>query len=733
MDTTEDTTEVQEAAARLLFTALPQRVIEDTERLLRYRDRLIFPIRSETGCPIIQGCAKGTLKKYNYYLKQLAQFSLLVGCDQTGLLLFRELCPDMPGPVVASTLCSFLSYKCSDTGELILHHRTGEFVINCQTNEPIRADGAWNCPSTLQSCLTAIAKTHNLYPDLLGDQLKYSSACSECLANYRRNLNTGEASPPRPCRTCALVYNRAQVLPRGFVLSDPEVTTHVIKMRNNLKGHQRSGCIQLLPKDVRQIRLYLLHACPGDQTKCLQNLQVYCMMLVGINLFLRSEELLELKFSSFVPAYTAFHRTNKRIQWLVFKVKGKTDDHEHYLRLWANSCHPELCPVNHLLIYIAMSGRTDGFLFPSFQTPDGKFEYDKFLDIMKNLCTEVIHYKNQPRRFGTHILRKTAYLFAIFGVMESYGSNGIVATTTSNNCVDGISLANIMSSARHKSVVNAQTYAMDAVNHFQGIQTCGDPVLRDLNAYRQWHPIHVGFTALLERLTPHSVFLNKPLQFSAKWFYESRLHLTRDNTVLEAISSACNTVSNQYPSDALHELHKYITANFTPTPQQAATIKGYLEVIAGQCALQNESPIKSESAVEKIVSPPLEQRPSQGSSTTTTSTSLSPPKNHYGTVRLEFRFDPQWLQLDLQAQVKMLVNCSQIPCKQLTNSARTFYYQTALPISRCIKNCFGNNIQQFIDHLQEDLGIAKIRKGKAHKHKCPQCLQRAASTGTTST
>jgi integrase len=502
-------------------------------------------------------------------------------------------------------------------------------------------------------------------------------------------------------------------------------------MKKKMSGDERKDCIQLLPADVRLIRAHLLYLCPGIRTRSLENLQVYCMMLVGINLFLRPEELLQLKFSDLAPAYTGFNSVTNKIDWLVFTVNGKTDDHDHYLRLWANPCHPELCPVIHLLVYIAMSCRTDGFVFPSFDNPNRIFKYDKFLDILDFLCTkviiEVINHDNQPRRFGPHILRKTAYLFAIFGVMENHGFHADGTPIT--QCADGFGLTDIMTSARHKSLQNARTYAFDAVSNFSASKQSSESPYSNL--YKQWQPIHVSDLTYLERLTAHSVVKNKPLQFLAKWFYERRLFLTPEYSVLDsvrkAVDCASNTVTYQSPSDAFQNLQKYVSTNLPP--QQVATINGYMKQIAVQFTIQNASPINMEAPAQEIVPTLQDQQQAQGTTSSTT-TSLSSPrkirKHRYGTVTLDFRFGAQWLELDLLTQVNKLVGCYKIPTDQLTNSARVFYYQTAVPIARCINSCFDNDIQRFIDHLQES-GITKIRKGKAHKYKCPRCLQLAAS------
>jgi hypothetical protein len=276
-----------------------------------------------------------------------------------------------------------------------------------------------------------------------------------------------------------------------------------------------------------------------------------------------------------------------------------------------------------------------------------------------------------------------------------------------------------MISARHKSIQNASTYAMDAVNNFMAIQQSSES--RNMNSFKVWQPIHVSSLLLLERITPHSVFKNKPIQYLAKWFFQKRLHLTPANSVVEAVTCASNTVTYQSPGDAFEQLEKFMSAQLPP--QALATASGYMKQIAIQCALGNTPPDIAESPVEEIV-PTTED---QG--TTITTASLSSPTNvrkRYGTVTLDFRLDSNWWNLDLFTQVNMLVECVKIPSKQLTNSAKNFSYTTATPIARCIHHCFDSNIQRFIDHLQES-GITKIRKGKKNQHTCPQCLLLASS------
>jgi hypothetical protein len=712
------------AAARITHTELPRSATltaEDSNRLLNYRNRQPFPLRTEGSVPSITCGAPLTLRKYNLALKQLSQFCLLVRCDQSSLLLSRDVCPDMPPPIVPSTLCAFLSYKILKTGEFVTHHLTGTTVADYH-GDLIRADGGWNCSTNLEAATSAIKRLCNLYPSLLGEGVPYQAACPLCISRYSQQQNdpTTRTSVPQPCTQCSVLHGQtAQIIPKGCVLNDEGVKQHIQMLKIQMKDHVRRGCIQLMPSDVRHIRDHLLHLRPGERCISLNNLQIYCMFLVGINLFLRSEELLKLQFSDFVPDYTYFQGERMKIQCLVFQVQGKSDHQLQYLRLWANNSHPELCPVIHLLIYIAMSGRTEGFLFPSTDNANNIFDYSKFLDIVKRLCVDICGYDEQIRRFGTHILRKTAYLFAIFGTLTQHGAINF----THQNGFCGVTLTDIMASARHKSNQNAATYAQDCVTTYHSINLAGACSSRQTaNRYMEWNPIHSHTLLALERSTPGSLFVGKSLQFCAKWFYETKLRLTTATSVLSAVTSAANSVSltQQSTQNALQKLQAMMLAKFTP--EEVAVADVYLQQIATQNVIDSNTSTpssNSETAAQEILPIQQDQQPQTAIARTPSRPAKKQRIHHYGNVDLEFRLAGTWDNFDLTTQVERLVHCYTIPSKELTNAAKSFVSLTAAPIARCVEQCYKKDIPKFLIHLS-DLGITNIKKGKG-KYACTQC------------
>ncbi len=75
---------------------------------------------------------------------------------------------------------------------------------------------------------------------------------------------------------------------------------------------------------------------------------------------------------------------------------------------------------------------------------------------MKNLCKSQVDPERETSKFGTHTLRKTGYLFAVWG-------NGIIG--------------DIMNSARHKTVENAMRYYRDAGVLLQAAKDSGTSII----------------------------------------------------------------------------------------------------------------------------------------------------------------------------------------------------------------------------------------------------------------
>jgi hypothetical protein len=203
------------------------------------------------------------------------------------------------------------------------------------------------------------------------------------------------------------------------------------------------------------------------------------MVIMGIKLFARITELLSIRLEDFDPALMLLENKSCHVAALVVRILGKGGNY-HWLSVYADDEFPELCPIHALLLYISLSAITEGFLFPkcllrffcggddSSTESTGNagictvhYIYPTFIKKMKQLLTCTLCRKMGPRDiFGTHILRKTAYLFAIFGMLRQFG--GQVRN------VHDMLMTGIMESARHSYIsMNVRYYSRDACTRYE--------------------------------------------------------------------------------------------------------------------------------------------------------------------------------------------------------------------------------------------------------------------------
>lgn len=134
---------------------------------------------------------------------------------------------------------------------------------------------------------------------------------------------------------------------------------------------------------------------------------------------------------------------------MAVRIQGKTDTHPVILLLHRNDEFPSLCIVRQLLAWIAYSGYQVGTLFPTERGSLVPLPYKRFLAHAKAIALR-ISGRNGP--FGTHYLRKTAWLLAVWG-------NG--------QDVD------MMAASRHKTLKQASRYKQDAGTMLQIARNSG--------------------------------------------------------------------------------------------------------------------------------------------------------------------------------------------------------------------------------------------------------------------
>ena len=264
--------------------------------------------------------------------------------------------------------------------------------------------------------------------------------CDNCAAETLKHKND------RPYTGCILHTNNALLRSQGNVVNDSDVILHTKKCIEDKSDYKTKGNVALTPANLRALRVHLLAT--GD----LEDLQTYTMIICGSRLFLRAQELLSIQLVHFQKDLQQINPVDG-VRAITVRVKGKNDSAPVTLILYQDEEYPELCPVRHLLAYIKLAREIhpkffeSGFLFPNVDDENicGHVYYADFLCIIKHLVRDVLKRTSSTIIFGTHILRKTGYLLAIFGLL-----NAIKEKKTPEEFMNqgGLVNSNIMMSAR---------------------------------------------------------------------------------------------------------------------------------------------------------------------------------------------------------------------------------------------------------------------------------------------
>ena len=538
------------ALSSLLNDEIKQRGADGIEKFIRDHGLdAENPIRRLI--PGENGINEGTIADYCRRWAELKQFFILIGDYQSACLCDRVNCPSNPYPIKPESLCMYFSWKFGEKDELLTTYGSTDVQLDI-LGRAIMCENTWNAPTNLNKARAAVMALHNMYPGILDG--KFQNACDKC---QNANGGKGQLQPGQfgVWQSCMTHAGHPLIRPIGNVVTSPIVENHISYLKDEHADYEKKGATQLLPGEIRTLRNYLIGS--GD----LFNIQIYVMILLGIKLFLRADELLSLKLEDIVPRHCIIDGDTKCVSALCFRIKGKTDVSAAELMLFADDEYPEFCPVRHLLVYLHLLNFKGGYLFPtekeyttsSSKTFAGHMEYSSWLSIMKNLMTKVLHRdeKTQSVSVGTHTLRKTGYLFAIWGVISKQ----------TNHDVAQLNLADIMKGARHKSLNNAQTYSKDC-------GTLWECVLREkkesLHAVSKWRPIHVEQTASMNAIITDSVRWQKPIDQLSAWYVRDILGIQVEAggiTPQFMMNCALRNTAGKSPLEKLRELFGKLADN----------------------------------------------------------------------------------------------------------------------------------------------------------------------------
>ncbi|KAL7580469.1 hypothetical protein ACA910_004483 [Epithemia clementina (nom. ined.)] len=471
---------------------------------LHYNDAFQGVTRTSRG----SGKHTNTLKEYHDKYRELFKFSCILGDWRSACLFGRfddgsmRVCPSNPWPASPETITKYLYWKIGEVGTPLQYNN---YNVCDVYGKALTCVGQWSDPGNVDKVFSAVGALHRMYSDLKVNE--YTELCTECVCLNAASLNNSNAEAGSVWKSCASHQGSPRVRPLG----NPNYSRVLISAKAECKKslstqHIRKGNIRLLPGDIRNIRNYLWT--PGKP----YGIMLYTMILVGMSLFLRSDELLSINTAHFEQRGTIV--VEGLISSLVLFIQGKNDPRPIYMKLFRNDKCPEFCPVRHLLFYIEMLSLTapDGFLFFDKKTINKLFsgkithnkdlkglKYPAMLDEIKRViahCCPTI-YNNEFSIIGTHTIRKLAYLLAIWGVLSHLAQSELEATkqTTTKNGeatlnLPPVILSDITLAARHKDVMTASFYIQNVTMLFWSVREQGDV----LSAHRVsvWKNNYIG-------------------------------------------------------------------------------------------------------------------------------------------------------------------------------------------------------------------------------------------------
>jgi hypothetical protein len=463
---------------------------------------------------------------------------------------------------------------------------------------------------------------------------------------------------------------------------------------------------------VRQLRSFFVGA--GD----FESLQTYVLLLIGIKLFLRAEEVLtitlDFNFDADTQRYQIIHPG--QIRSIAIRVKGKNDPVPCTLVLHCDDECPCFCPVRHLLVYIKMLGWKGGYLFPpkadlaAATGGDGMFDqhvtYSTWLAKMKGLMKNVLgRTVGGETTLGTHTLRKTGYLFAIWGCLK------VLPNVHESKDFPDLLLSAILSSARHQSIQNAKAYARDATTLFE---LCQRERHSELHVVSRWLPNMIITHTSAESITVPSRHLQKPLPELASWYFEVVLGLVNDRSL--SISRAINMAVAVEPQLESKERFLKMVQQHFPPGELAAGLSLFhrtmeTTVLAGMSPLPPpcNNPLKLNAS-------PVD--PQDGGN--------NPKKRQRGEGKASFLEGYNKIRFlgsnkDKVATIVDFYKRADLRPSQFPEKERAWWFKNCSYVGWCVETCHAGNQEAFLTAIGG-------KKFHSSTYRCPECFQSKPST-----
>jgi hypothetical protein len=666
------------------------------------------PIRIIGGEAGTDDVKEDTIDRYCSVWNSLYKFCLLIQDYESALIFNEKLRPRNPLPVSHVTLRLYIQFTTKEEGEVLSHPDTCQ-PCNDLFGKEMKCIGRYTSPKSLEQCKAAVTTLYSFFKSTRGAYR--DGECKACIALQAKAVEKKE----RFINGCDEHISDPDVRRKGNSTEEPGFKMDVTKYKTYAKEHySQKGNFQFTPGEVRACRNFLLSR---NNPMCFM---LYVMMLMGIKLFLRVNEVLKMRVEHFKICYFLFD-DNGTIRGMCVLVNGKTDKTWVPLMIWRDDENPEFRLLRHLLAWIKIAGIKDGgYLFPhpnDFGKGEGVYErsadYDWFLGWMKYLVFDILG-KDKDRLsifhiIGTHILRKTAYLFAVFGCKMFPVKNDPLRKDALN--ADSIDRSDILAGARHLDIKCICRDVLDAGTLYSGLKRTGN---LDDHRVSPWEPIHVSTHASWEQRCTNSTRFQVPLATLASKFAESDLGITpsmqNGKTVGQVLSLFIQQITVYKPDETLQQKLEASLASHVKDNESRNELMQLIDKMFQERLRSANVPSYFSSAERPL----LVQACQQSAGTIHPPSPKRQKKENDIEIRKHFAAATVADKLDILLKVEETMPSE---FKNLTRGARR-WYERAKPILICFDDCCKKDKATFLgEYKKKNLAISTFKcfKGEVHK------------------
>ena len=460
---------------------------------------------------------ESSIQRYEQIWRGLRDFCFLMGDYQSAMILCREQCPADPPAVALGTAVKYLRFRYLEKGETVKDPFTDE-VVKDRHGNVLKSRGDWNASSSSGLLRSALSKVHSHYDSTKGE---YMEECVACKKIPLEDICKGHGCAKHP----GLPHHRR----RGCVTKHKKFKDEVAKAMEYCEIHYEArSTYAFLPEQLRDIREY----CLSQNTHFM--LMMWTMVIVGVKLFLRIDEVITMKVEDFKQQH--FVVTADNVEGLCVEIFGKKERKAKPFYVWDDKDCPEFDAAKAILLWLAVSGIESGYMFPTpdhlkakSKDPSDHFPYKSMLTMMKKFVFDILgEDKDDPlmmsRIVGTHMLRKTAFLIASWGLTQA----GRFHKAGDQRKLLDIDQAALLLSARHDCVTTMMNYLSDSPTMKALIERI-DP-LHPKHMVGRWNPIHMRTLHQHATLSQRCQKYRKEIVELANWFCFEIAGVPRERT-----------------------------------------------------------------------------------------------------------------------------------------------------------------------------------------------------------